>query len=176
MLGVGSSFPDNLSAVRFKPVPLRNREKRRYTIYPRNHLVMEERLILERVLDDARTEKQLSHINWEKLRNTFGERFDRAWRLVQEKRVKKYTFHPSLRVIWVVVGQGGEYQIYPAAGYCGCNDFYFRVIDGEAGLCYHLLGQRIADALGNFDSVDEEDEVYRLLTSEWRTQIRAEED
>jgi predicted nucleic acid-binding Zn finger protein len=139
-------------------------------------LVTEERLILERVLDEVRTEKQLSRSNWEQLRRTFGYRFDRAWRLVQEKRVKKYTFHPSGRVVWVVVGQGGEYQIYPNAGYCGCDDFYFRVVDGEAGLCYHLLGQKLAEALGSFDLIEEEDEAYCLLTGEWRAQIRSEED
>jgi predicted nucleic acid-binding Zn finger protein len=139
-------------------------------------LVTEERLILEHVLDEVRTEKQLSRSNWERLRETFGYRFDRAWRLVQENRVKKYTFHPSGRIVWIVVGQGGEYQIYPNAGYCGCDDFYFRVIDGEAGLCYHLLGQRLAEALKSYDSVDEEDEAYHLLTSEWRAQIRSEED
>jgi predicted nucleic acid-binding Zn finger protein len=139
-------------------------------------LVTEERLILEHVLDEVRTEKQLSRSNWERLRDTFSYRFDRAWMLVQENRVKRYTFHPSGRVVWVVVGQGGEYQIYPNAGYCGCDDFYFRVIDGETGLCYHLLGQRLAEALESYDSVEEEDEAYRLLTSEWRAQIRSEED
>ena len=139
-------------------------------------MVTEEQLILERVLDEVRTEKQLSYPNWEKLRGTFGYRFDRAWRLVQENRVKRYTFHPSGRVVWVVVGQSGEYQIYPNAGYCGCDDFYFRVVDGEAGLCYHLLGQKLAEALVNYDKVKEEDETYRLLTGEWRAQIRSEED
>jgi predicted nucleic acid-binding Zn finger protein len=139
-------------------------------------MVTEERLILERVLDEVRSEREISHANWERLRSTFGYRFDRAWRLVQERRVKRYTFHPSGRVIWVVIGQGGEYQVYPNAGYCGCDDFYFRVIDGEAGLCYHLLGQRLAEALESYDSVEEEDEAYSLLTGEWRAQIRSEED
>lgn len=139
-------------------------------------MVTEERLILERVLDEVRTEKQLSRTNWERLKNTFGDRFDKAWRIVQERRVKRYTFRPSKRVTWVVVGQSGEYQIYPNAGYCGCDDFYFRVVDGEAGLCYHLLGQRLAEALENYDKVDEEDEAYHLLTGEWRAQVKALED
>ena len=139
-------------------------------------MITEERLILERVLDEVRSEREISRSNWERLHSTFGYRFDRAWRLVQERRVKRYTFHPSGRVIWVVIGQGGEYQVYPNAGYCGCDDFYFRVIDGEAGLCYHLLGQRLAEALESYDSVEEEDEVYSLLTGEWRAQIRSEED
>jgi predicted nucleic acid-binding Zn finger protein len=139
-------------------------------------MVTEELLILERVLDEVRTERQLSHTNWERLKSTFGDRFDNGWRIVQERRVKRYTFRPSGRVTWVVVGQGGEYQIYPKAGYCGCDDFYFRVVGGEAGLCYHLLGQRLAEVLENYDRVDEEDEIYRLLTGEWRAQIKAEED
>ncbi len=139
-------------------------------------MVTEERLILERVLDEVRSEREISRSNWERLRGTFGYRFDGAWRLVRERRVKRYTFHPSGRIIWVVIGQGGEYQVYPKAGYCGCDDFYFRVIDGETGLCYHLLGQRLAEDLGNYDSVEEEDEAYTLLIGEWRAQIRAEED
>ncbi|MCX6655917.1 MAG: hypothetical protein NTY03_12500 [Candidatus Bathyarchaeota archaeon] len=139
-------------------------------------MVTEERLILERVLDEVRSEREISRSNWERLRSAFGYRFDRAWRLVQERRVKRYTFRPSGRVVWVVIGQGGEYQVYPKAGYCGCDDFYFRVVDGETGLCYHLLGQRLAEALGSYDSVEEEDEAYALLIGEWRAQIRAEED
>jgi hypothetical protein len=61
-------------------------------------MVTEERLILEHVLDEVRTEKQISRTNWERLRGTFGDRFDKAWRLVQERRVKRYTFRPSGRV------------------------------------------------------------------------------
>jgi predicted nucleic acid-binding Zn finger protein len=139
-------------------------------------MVTEDRLILERVLDEVHTDRELSHANWERLKVTFGERFDKAWRLVQERRVKMYTFRPSRRVTWVVVGQGGEYQIYPNAGYCGCDDFYFRVVDGETGLCYHLLAQRLAEALVSYDRVEEEDEAWNLLVGEWRAQVRSEED
>ncbi len=139
-------------------------------------MVREERLVLERILDEARSERSLSRSAWERLHATFGERFDRAWRLVQEKRIKRYTFRPSGRVLWVAVGQTGEYQVYPAAGYCGCDDFYFRVLDGDVAICYHLLGQRLADALGAFDSIEEDDEAYSLLVGEWRAQARSEGD
>ena len=137
---------------------------------------MEERRVLERVLDETRNNRELSRTNWERLRGVFGDRFDRAWRLVQEKRVKRYTFKPSNRVVWIVVGQGGEYQVLPAAGYCGCDDFYFRVIDSETAICYHLLGQKLAEALRSYDNVEEDDEAYDLLISEWRTKIKNEED
>jgi predicted nucleic acid-binding Zn finger protein len=136
---------------------------------------MEEIIVLERVLMEVKNNHELSHSNWERLRSVFGERFDRAWRAIQEKRIKKYTFKPSDRVIWIVVGQGGEYQVLPSAGYCGCDDFYFRVIDSETAICYHLLGQKIASALRSYDAVEEDDEVYHLLTKEWRNQILNEE-
>ena len=139
-------------------------------------MVREERLVLDRVLDEARSERSLSRTGWERLHSAFGERFDRAWRLVQEKRIKRYTFRPSGRVVWVAVGQSGEYQVYPNAGYCGCDDFYFRVLDGDAAICYHLLGQTLADALAAYDSIDEDDEAYSLLVGEWRAQARSEGD
>jgi len=109
------------------------------------------------------------------LRSTFGERFDKAWRLVQERRVKRYLFRPSGRVVWIVIGQGGEYRVLPAAGYCSCSDFYFRVVNGEAGVCYHLLGQRLAEALSSYEEVMEDDEAYSLLMDEWKRQVREEE-
>ena len=87
---------------------------------------------------------------------------------MEERRVKHYVFEPSGRRAWIVVGKGGEYQILPASGYCGCNDFYFRVIDGEAGFCYHLIGQRLAEALDSYDLVHEGDEFFDALMTEWR--------
>ena len=63
-----------------------------------------ERLTLERLIDEARSERELSRSSWERLRLVFGDRFDKAWRLVLEKRIKRYIFRPSDRVVWVAVG------------------------------------------------------------------------
>jgi len=134
-------------------------------------LALQERILLEIICDEARTQRELSRVNWQRLLSTFKDRFERAWRLVTERRIKRYVFHPSGRVVWIAVGQGGEYLILPAAGYCGCSDFYFRVVNGEAGVCYHLLAMKLADALDSFDVIDEEDEAYRLLMEEWKRQI-----
>jgi predicted nucleic acid-binding Zn finger protein len=131
-------------------------------------LITEERRILESVCDALRSSRQLTRTQWERLRTTLGERFDKAWQLVEQHRVKKYVFEPSGRILWVVVGKNSEYQVLPKSGYCDCNDFYFRVIDGEAGLCYHLLGQRLAEALVEYDEVHERDEFYEKLMGEWR--------
>jgi predicted nucleic acid-binding Zn finger protein len=87
---------------------------------------------------------------------------------VERRRVKRYVFEPSGRVVWVVVGRESEYQVLPESGYCDCSDFYFRVVDGEAGLCYHLMAQRLAEALVEYEEIREEDEFYEPLMEEWR--------
>ncbi|MDP6458239.1 MAG: hypothetical protein QGF78_02775 [Candidatus Bathyarchaeota archaeon] len=56
----------------------------------------------------------------------------------------------------------------PYSGYCDCSDFYFRVVDGEAGLCYHLLAQRLSEALNAYEEIREDDEVYEPLMEDWR--------
>ena len=135
-----------------------------------------ERLTLERLVDEARSERELSRSSWERLRSVFGDRFDKAWRLVLEKRIKRYIFRPSERVVWVAVGQSGEHRILPAAEYCSCDDFYFRVVDGDAGVCYHLLAQRLAEALNSYQQILEEDEAYSALAAEWRAWTSPHED
>jgi len=128
----------------------------------------EERRTLESVCDELRSSRRLTRALWDRLRSAFGDRFDKAWRLVEEGRVKRYVFTPSGRTAWIVVGRGGEYQILPASGYCSCNDFYYRVVDGGAGVCYHLIGQRLAEALDAYDEVREGDEFFETLMAEWR--------
>jgi predicted nucleic acid-binding Zn finger protein len=134
-------------------------------------VVVRERIILEQVLDELRTNRELSRVNWQWLYNSFKERFTKAWKLVTENRIKKYLFKPSGKEVWIAVGQLGEYMIYPLAEYCGCNDFYFRVLDGETPLCYHLLAQKIAEALDHYEKILEDDEAYTQLIEIWKKEI-----
>ncbi len=130
--------------------------------------ITEERRVLEQICDELRSTPTLTQAQWTRLRSSLGDRFDKAWRLVGQGRVKKNVFEPSGRVVWIVVGRESEYQVLPESGYCDCSDFYFRVVDGEAGLCYHLMGQRLADALEEYDEISEGDEFYEPLMDEWR--------
>ena len=130
----------------------------------------EERTALREASEEAKRSGRLSKERVAELRSVFGERFEKALRLLEEKRVKQYTFEPSGRVVWVVVGKEKEYQILPRAGYCSCDDFYFRVINGETGLCYHLIAQSLAEALGVYEEIREGDEFYDSLLAEWRSQ------
>ncbi len=129
---------------------------------------LQEHLALEQILRDLRISKEISRQNWQRLRNTFGDRYDKAWKLVTESRIKKYVFKPSNRTLWIAIGQNAEYLIYSHAGYCSCSDFYFRVLDNEKAYCYHLLAQKIAEALNHFDLVEEEDEAYESLLEIWK--------
>ena len=127
-----------------------------------------EHTVLEQVLRDLKVSKEISRQNWQRLRDVFGNRFDKAWNLVTENRIKKYMFKPSNRTLWIAIGQNAEYLIYSNAGYCSCSDFYFRVLDNEKAYCYHVLAQRLAEALEFYNLIEEEDEFYDTLLDIWK--------
>ena len=124
--------------------------------------------VLEKVCSEAKTRGTITEEQHTQLSEAFGQQFIKAWDTVKEKRVKKYVFSPSCRVVWIVVGREREYQIMPAAGFCSCDDFYFRVMDREANICYHLIAQKIAEALEEYDLIEDEDRLYDCLMEEWK--------
>jgi len=124
--------------------------------------------ILGKILENVKQNGKLTGEDIGKLYSLFGKRFLKAWKAVREGQVKKYVFNPSKRVVWIVVGKNKDYLIFPAAEFCTCDDFYFRVMDHEAHLCYHLIAQKLAEALGWFDQIDESDELYETLMNEWK--------
>jgi len=124
--------------------------------------------VLENVCEEAKTKGEITGKHLTQLSETLGSRFTKAWEALKEERVKKYVFSPSGRIVWIVVGREREYLIMPAAGFCSCDDFYFRVMDREVHICYHLIAQKIADALGWFDKIEEDDEAYDFLMEEWK--------
>lgn len=103
------------------------------------------------------------------LSKMFGKRFDNAYKALKKGRVKRYCFKPSGRVVWIVVGKERDYEVIPEVDFCTCDDFYFRVIDHEAYLCYHLIAQKLADALGEYEGIEASDQIYDALMEEWRT-------
>ena len=101
-----------------------------------------------------------------RLYRVFGQRLSGALEALRERRVKRYVLSQSKRSTWVVVGKTGEYMVMPRAPYCSCDDFYFRVIDGEARLCYHIIAQRLAECLNWFDVLELAEEEYEALVEE----------
>jgi predicted nucleic acid-binding Zn finger protein len=127
--------------------------------------------LLEKTCKNARKEKRLTGKDLDNLHKVFGKRFINALETLRENRVKKYIFKPSRRVVWIVVGKKRDYLLMPEAQFCSCDDFYFRVLDKEIHLCYHLIAQKIAEILKWFEKFEENDEIFESLMNEWRNPI-----
>jgi predicted nucleic acid-binding Zn finger protein len=110
----------------------------------------------------------------ERLEKTFGERFTNGWKLANSRRVRRYEFKPSSRVVWVVQGRKSEYQVMPDIPFCYCDDYYFRVMDKKRGLCYHIIAQHIAEALNKFEKISKRDAQYSSITDRWRAKELAD--
>jgi len=123
---------------------------------------------LNKICKEAKTEGKISGKNLTTLYDLFGQRFTKALEALVENRAKKYTFKPSNRTVWIVVGREREYLIMPQAEFCTCDDFYFRVLDRKIHLCYHLIAQKIARHLNWYDNIEEADELYITLMNEWK--------
>lgn len=124
--------------------------------------------VLNNVCRKAKTEGKLTGKNLTNLYEVFGQRFTRAFEALKENRVKKYAFKPSGRTVWIVVGRERDYLIMPEAEFCTCDDFYFRVLDREVHLCYHLIAQKLARNLDWYELIEEHDELYVSLMNEWK--------
>lgn len=87
----------------------------------------------------------------------------KALEAIRESRVKLYIFKPSGRRIWIVVGRHGRYLVLPRAEYCTCNDFFFRVMNGEKTSCYHLLAVKKAVEEESYSIIEREDTAYMKI-------------
>ncbi len=123
---------------------------------------------LNKICKETKAEGKLTGKNLTKLYEIFGQRFTRAFETLKEGRVKKYVFKPSNRVVWIVVGKERDYLIMPEAEFCMCDDFYFRVLDKQVHLCYHLIAQKLAKNLDWYENIEEHDELYESLMLEWK--------
>jgi predicted nucleic acid-binding Zn finger protein len=124
--------------------------------------------VLDSVCSSLQQGRGFSEAQKRRLANAFGKRFDNALKALEEGDVKKYLFKPSGRIVWIVVGKEKDYQVIPAANYCSCDDFYYRVIDGGASLCYHILAQKLSEALGRYEYIEDSDNLFAPLMAEWR--------
>jgi len=124
--------------------------------------------ILKSICKEAKAEGRVTGPHLAQLSEAFSSRFTKAWETLKDDRVKKYVFKPSGRIVWIVVGKERDYLVMPAADFCTCDDFYFRVMDREVHLCYHLIAQKLAEALDWYDLIEEEDELYDSLMAEWK--------
>ena len=124
--------------------------------------------MIERACDELGSHKELSPSLKEALHEALGDRFTNGWDLAISRKVRRYEFAPSGRVVWAVQGRKSEYQVIPDIPFCYCDDYYFRVMDRKRGLCYHLVAQRLAAAMNRFEAVAKKDSQYSIVTARWR--------
>jgi predicted nucleic acid-binding Zn finger protein len=124
--------------------------------------------MLNTICKEAKANGKLTGRNLTNLYEIFGQRFTKAFEALKENRVKRYVFRPSGKLVWIAVGKERDYLIMAHAEFCTCDDFYFRVLDRQVHLCYHLIAQKIANALEWYDAIEESDELHDSLMKEWK--------
>ncbi len=124
--------------------------------------------LMGEAIAELRSDGRLSERLKDSLLKAFGERFTNGWELASSGKVRRYEFIPSGRVVWVVQGRRGEYQVMPDIPFCYCDDYYFRVMDKKRGLCYHIIAQRVAETLNRFVRISKKDAQYSTITDRWR--------
>jgi predicted nucleic acid-binding Zn finger protein len=127
-----------------------------------------ENRLIDEAFEELKSRRVLSEDFKANLLKTFGDRYTNGLELANARRVQRFEFRPSGRVVWVVQGRTNEYQVIPDLPFCYCDDYYFRVMDRKRGLCYHIIAQRIAEALGQFHTVQSTDSQYSTVTDRWR--------
>ena len=129
----------------------------------------------ETVLKQSCQEIRRTHLISDEVKNTLEKTFDKnfveAMKLVNQSRVQLVKFSPSGRVIWVVKGRRKEYQVVPHGMFCTCDDYYFRVMGRKKQLCYHLIAQYLAEALGVQTQSELVDGDYANFTARWKPAI-----
>jgi predicted nucleic acid-binding Zn finger protein len=125
--------------------------------------------VIETVCERLASSHKLADSQRARLKEQFGDRFKNALEIVEKRKVHRYGFKPSGRTIWAVRGRKAVYQVIPETNFCNCDDYYFRVMDGKRALCYHIIAQKVASALGRYESSDLQDTEYSKITEQWRT-------
>lgn len=123
--------------------------------------------MLRQVSQDLRRTHVLTEEQKQTLSKVFEKRLPPALSLVDSQSITNYRFKPSGRTIWIVKGRKGEYQVMPESMFCTCDDYYFRVMDSKKQLCYHLVAQQIADALGRYATSEMADSRYAEIAAKW---------
>ncbi|MCP8310754.1 MAG: SWIM zinc finger family protein [Candidatus Methylarchaceae archaeon HK01B] len=93
----------------------------------------------------------------------YGEKLDKALKLVSKGSVKLHKFLPSGREIWTVVGREGDQLVDDSQPYCSCGHFYYQVLSNKDDICYHLLGLKVAKKTKEFDLIEFQDSEYPSL-------------
>jgi len=107
----------------------------------------------------------------EELKELFPDKIEKTLEILK-KGIIQYTFSPSGRKIWAVVGSKNDlHLIYPYI-YCSCLDFYKSVvINRKSILCKHLIAHLISSSLNSFEEVSLKDEDFSKFLKQFKIKI-----
>jgi len=124
--------------------------------------------VLEQIFYQNNSRSEVTEETEERLKDIYGERYLRALKLVDERKITKYIFYPSGVERWVVEGRKGNYLVIPRI-FCQCNDFYMSVvIKRRVDACYHLIAQTIAELKGEYKKRYMDDKEYNSFMLKFR--------
>jgi predicted nucleic acid-binding Zn finger protein len=129
--------------------------------------------VLKQVSQELRRTHVLTEEQKQALSKVFEKRLPPALALVDTRNVSSYRFRPSGRTVWIVKGRRGDYQVMPESMFCTCDDYYFRVMDNKKQLCYHLVAQQLAEALGRYETSEMSDSSYNEATAKWNSRSQS---
>ncbi len=93
----------------------------------------------------------------------YGPMFFKSIELLENdgNRITKHRFLPSGLEVWVILGSGKEYILYPNL-YCQCKSFTMETIYRKRTYfpCKHLLAQKFASILGRYDTETHKDREW----------------
>lgn len=130
--------------------------------------------LMTSAIAELKSQRRLTSRTEGRLREILGERFTNGWELATSRRVSRIEFKPSGRIIWAVQGRKSEYQVIPDIPFCYCDDYYFRVMDKKRGFCYHIIAQKFAEAMSEFETASAVDSHYQTVTDRWRAREKEE--
>ena len=82
---------------------------------------------------------------------------------VLKRRITKYTYKPSNRIVWTAMGKNQEHLIYPRL-FCSCQDFYKNVVVyKKRNFCKHILAQVISEGFNKFHEKKLEESKFKEL-------------
>ena len=85
---------------------------------------------------------------------------------VLKRRITKYTYKPSNRIVWTAMGKNQEHLIYPRL-FCSCQDFYKNVVvHKKRNFCKHILAQVISEGFNKFHEKKLEESKFKELVKD----------
>lgn len=97
----------------------------------------------KKLFEKLKSADELNEDLEEEIISVYGDRGERAIKVVKENRVRKQNGS------WLVEGREEEYEV--VRSHCSCYDYVLNIVTGktEVDMCYHALAKNIQELLNS---------------------------